>query len=120
MTELGAVGATVVYPLPCRPLLVNQPSGTPSEPDGTSAPCRWTTVGIGPVDGLVVSQVLPQHWVRREVVHVLGRDGSALFRFHRHTRELRAGVGAGLPNRVSPQEGAIPERRRQRAVERIG
>src|SRR5205085_3597345 len=51
--ELAAVGVTVEYPLPCRPLLVNQPSGTPSEVDWFSPPCRWTTVGIGPVKGLI-------------------------------------------------------------------
>ena len=42
----------VAYPLPCRPLLVNHASGAPSEVDWSSPPCRWTTVGIGPVYGL--------------------------------------------------------------------
>src|SRR6266851_3976988 len=51
MVELAPVAAAVEYPLPCRPLLVNHPSGTPSDVDWTSPPCRWTTVGIGPVKG---------------------------------------------------------------------
>src|SRR5206468_12196575 len=31
----------------------NQASGWPSYCDGTSAPCRWTTAGMGPVYGSV-------------------------------------------------------------------
>src|SRR5215471_12996065 len=37
--------------MPCRPVLVNHASGTPSDVDWSSPPCRWTTVGSGPVYG---------------------------------------------------------------------